>query len=484
MKIKNCIGLVAGLYLIGSVTTLNAQSLPESIILKPISGGTFTMGSNDLMGSPDQQIAAPEHEVTLSPFKMSEAEITNAQYIVFLNEAFAAGLIEVVTGTMGPDLGKQLVQGSSESLYNGKVLYSLDGTRVLKDHDNADGDGNEFTGVIEPENPLNVSYIGFNEEIESFYLKDPHNVSDFDWVEICNYQDYSTTPHVPEGPVLNDFEDWSGGGAGFSDELEGWSTEDPLAAVNLPGVDEVGGWPVTFIRWWGAWAFADFYGASLPTEAQWEFAAKGGADFEYAVHDGVDIEEANWNQLGMGTVALGHVRAAISGTANPYGLYNLAGNSWEWIADNYVAPYDLEAVLDPLIEEEGSTTRCWRGGAWNYHQATLQSSIRFYDEENRGNDHFGFRIVTESTATGNIVDPYLNELIIYPNPASDLITISVPLSDDGLIEYTLTGLDGKMALQGHINRGEKLDVSTLKSGKYICVIRCGSHEVSRGLIIR
>jgi len=105
--------------------------------------------------------------------------------------------------------------------------------------------------------------------------------------------------------------------------------------------------------------------------------------------------DANWNTLGMGTVALGHVRPAISGTANPYGLYNLAGNSWEWIADNYVAPYDTDAVTDPFIEVSGSTTRCWRGGSWNYHQATLQSSIRFYDEEDRGNDHFGFRIVKD-----------------------------------------------------------------------------------------
>ncbi len=45
------------------------------------------------------------------------------------------------------------------------------------------------------------------------------------------------------------------------------------------------------------------------------------------------------------------------------------------------------------MEVIGSTTRCWRGGSWNYHEATLQSSIRFSDEETHGNDHFGFRVV-------------------------------------------------------------------------------------------
>ena len=70
------------------VLNCNAQNLPSSIEMKDISGGTFTMGSNSLMGSPDQQTVAPEHEVTISSYAMSEAETTNAQYVEFLNTAF------------------------------------------------------------------------------------------------------------------------------------------------------------------------------------------------------------------------------------------------------------------------------------------------------------------------------------------------------------------------------------------------------------
>lgn len=243
-------------------TSLTAQTLPPTVVLKHIDGGTFTMGNNNLVGSPDQKAAAPEHQVTVSDYSLSEAEITNAQYVEFLNAAFEDGLIQIVTGTAGPDKDKELIQGTSTSAYNGKTLYSLEGTRVMKDHDNNDngdgtGDNNPFTGDIEPEN---------------------------------------------------------------------WTESNPSAATNLPTQAEVSDWPVTFIRWWGAWAFADYYDRSLPTEAQWEYASKAAQHFTYAVHDGADIADANWNQDGL-SVATHHVRAAISGTANPFGLYNLAGNS-------------------------------------------------------------------------------------------------------------------------------------------------------------
>jgi hypothetical protein len=246
---------------------------------------------------------------------------------------------------------------------------------------------------VEPENPLNISYVGFDSNTDAFYVKDPHDPADFHWEDICDYRDYGTTPMQPTGPVLNDFNDWAGAGANLSDELQGWTETNPNDATNLPTQADVAAWPVTFIRWWGAKAFAELHGARLPTEAQWEFAAQGGSNFTWAVYDGQDRSDANWDTLGMGTRATGHVRRAVSGNPNPFGLYNLGGNCWEWIADNYVAPYDTNAVENPLVEVDGSTLRCWRGGSWNYHEATLQSSIRFFDEEDRGNDHFGFRIV-------------------------------------------------------------------------------------------
>ena len=392
---------IASLFCIISMTGFS--QMPNGLILKEISGGTFTMGSNTLMGSPAQQSAAPEHQVTLSSYSISESEVTNSQYVEFLNGAYNDGLLEIIIGTMGPDNGKRLIKGTTTSNFNGEVFYNLDGIRVLKDHDDNDGDANEFTGNVEPENPLNVSYIDFNITTDSFYVKDPFNANDFNWIDVCDYQDYGTAPMIPTGPILNDFDDWAGVGLNYSNELQGWTVGNPTTAINLPTQNEVSNWPVTFIRWYGAKAFTEYYDLSLPTEAQWEFVAKAGQDFQYAVHNGIDVGDANWNTAGMGNLAKGHVREAISGTANPFGLYNLAGNAWEWIEDNYVEPYNTTAVTDPLVLETGSTSRCWRGGSWNYHEATLQTAIRFAAEENRGNDHFGFRVCKAlATSIGTI----------------------------------------------------------------------------------
>jgi len=455
---------------------VNGQNLPSSIVLKDISGGTFTMGNNNLTGSPSQKAAAPEHQVTLSPFSISETEITNTQYIEFLNSAFADGLIQVVIGSSGPDNNKKLIQGTSNSSYDGKTLYTIDGTRVMKDHDDLDGDGNPFTGVIEPENPLNIAYIGFNDNTNQFYLKNPIDTSDCQWFKLCNYYDYGSVQGTFETVLKNDFVDWSGSGQNLSNELLGWTENNPSAATNLPTQSEIADWPVTFVRWWGAKAFADYYNVNLPTEAQWEYSAQGGQAYIYGVYDGTDINDANWNS-NQEPVASGHVRLAKSGNENPFGLYNLAGNVWEWIADNYVEPYDGNSVTDPIIEVNGSTLRCWRGGSWNYHEATLQSSIRFSDEEDRGNDHFGFRIASTNSSTG-LLDLKLNENFeISPNPANNYFEIKLTDSRKKILE--IFDIQGKKVFETTIQSRLKLNTESFENGMYFIQI---GEEVSKIII--
>jgi formylglycine-generating enzyme required for sulfatase activity len=265
-----------------------------------------------------------------------------------------------------------------------KILYSLSGIRVMKDHDNADGDSDPFSGSIEPENPLNIAYIAYNSISNVFYLKDPYDTSDFNWKTLSDYYNYSSITRQNDASILlNDFDKWP--------ELSGWTESNPQSAPSLPNKETISNYPVTFIRWWGAKAFADFYQLKLPSEAQWEYAAKGGNDFKYSVFDGVSTNDANWNSSNLNP-ATHHVLDVKSGSANPYGLYNMGGNVWEWMADNY-ASYSESSVDNPVIEESGSTSRSWRGGSWNYHEATLETSGRFFDDENRGNDHFGFRVV-------------------------------------------------------------------------------------------
>ena len=134
---------------------------------------------------------------------------------MILNGAFFSGLLEVQIETNpGPNMGGLLEFGSEEAPeeYRGMSLYNLSGTRVMKDHDNADGDDDSFTGVIEPENPLNIAYIGYDElniTNEWFYVKNPSDPEEFNWLELTNYYNYSDESHQLDTSVLlNDYNEW------------------------------------------------------------------------------------------------------------------------------------------------------------------------------------------------------------------------------------------------------------------------------------
>lgn len=424
---------------------LSGQSLPDSLFAR-IPGGSFTMGEseNDYQGPPGS-FDAPVHTVTLTSFYMLKTEVTNRQYVNFLNAAYQDGLLEVrIENSPGPDMGFTLVYGTDRAPeeYRGLAIINLSGTRVMKDHDNDDGDDDPFTGVIEPENPLNICYVGYDEtrgESERFYVKDPANPNDFDWVELTNYYNYSNVSRQNDTSVLlNDYDQW--------EELKDYPN-------HLPTLAEVKNWPATFIRWYGAKAFALFYGADLPTEAQWEYAAKGGNDFVYATADGSiqsDGSSAIWNHL-QDNPALGHVQDVKINGANPYGLYNMAGNVWEWIEDWYDANYyaDSDGALDP-VNKTDSGLKVRRGGSWNYHQSTLKSAARAKDEQFKGNDHFGFRVVLNSTSSVSATDAEKNKIEDfglfqnYPNPFNAYTVINYQLPKAQRVKLQIYSTNGRL----------------------------------------
>ncbi|MCF8432661.1 MAG: SUMF1/EgtB/PvdO family nonheme iron enzyme, partial [Melioribacteraceae bacterium] len=96
-----------------TLASSNAQTLPDSNLVL-ITGGTFTMGETMLeYEGPPELYAAVEHSVTLSNFRMSKTEITNQQYVDFLNAAYTDGLVTVAVETdPGPDNGATLVFGT------------------------------------------------------------------------------------------------------------------------------------------------------------------------------------------------------------------------------------------------------------------------------------------------------------------------------------------------------------------------------------
>jgi formylglycine-generating enzyme required for sulfatase activity len=122
--------------------------------------------------------------------------------------------------------------------------------------------------------------------------------------------------------------------------------------------------PMVNVSWMEATAYATWAGVALPTEAQWEYAARGGLDGKnYPWGDDWDgskcANSVEPNDL-YGT------KPVESYAANGYGLYDMAGNVWQWCADFYDSGYYKTAAArgrDPKGPASG-TSRVLRGGSW------------------------------------------------------------------------------------------------------------------------
>jgi len=304
----------------------------------------------------------------VASFLMATTEISNEQYVQFLNEAITVGFVTY-------DEGDQKVRDQ-----NGKEMIYLSGSRVVKDH-NKDG----MYAVDEMENPLNRSYISFNASTQQFEIVDPAQV---DW---SVYFDPALYPNVTDS--ADDWYELSGNSNGFVGEgdLDGL----------LPMMEEIKTWPVTFIRYYGAAAFAEFYGYDLPTVAQWKLAARGGEGFEYATSNGAANEDIAWiNMEGPSwTPHKGHVQPVNSKAPNPLGIYHLGGNVWEWVEDWYRGTVVFSRgkkesdfyIAD--IPEDDAHLKGLLGGSFNYFPDTMKLTWNHAAKPKTGNDHFGFRVV-------------------------------------------------------------------------------------------
>jgi len=112
---------------------------------------------------------------------------------------------------------------------------------------------------------------------------------------------------------------------------------------NYFGTPEFDDYPVLYINWNEANTFCEWRDAGLPTEAHWEKAARGTSRFIYPWGEEVDQSFANYHNSIGDTIAVGSYENGKS----PYGLYDMAGNVKEWVAD-YYAPYSDEVSNNPI----------------------------------------------------------------------------------------------------------------------------------------
>ena len=196
-------------------------------------------------------------------------------------------------------------------------------------------------------------------EVRSFYM-DMYEVSNREYYDFC----MATGHKLPEFWGMDIYKS----GTGFPD------------------------FPVVGVSQFDASLYAEWAGKRLPTEAEWEYAARGGLEnIDFPFGEKADHSRARYNdpEAEKGPVQTG------SYDPNGYGLYDMAGNVWEWVTDWFDPEYYAESPeIDPKGPDTG-TFRVIRGGGWHSGPGCITVHRRYALPQHWVDMAGGFRCVKD-----------------------------------------------------------------------------------------
>ena len=408
-----------------------------------IPGGSFTMGKQDqdILGT----MNTPTKTVTVRPYYMDETEITNNEYKEFVNWvrdsvvrtrlAYQAEFSSLgSTPNTGGNNRKQGIQLyafktadttdlSPYQKYMFENYYQFDTIQPLNWSEDLVWNTEEYPDAdyVEVMDSLYINREDAVDGIRTFntkYLK--YKYSWFDRDEAArkggNRKEFVQTE------ILNIYPDTTVWVKDFN-----YSYNDPMHQDYFYH-QSYGDYPVVGVSWGQANAFCNWRTKKknnyqktrkdvtlvpdfrLPTEAEWEYAARGGLEFAtYPWGTGSTTSDrgcflANFKPV-RGNYAVDgalYTMEAKSFNANDYGLYNMAGNVSEWTNTAYnLSSYYMASTMNPNVEDRKNKRKIIRGGSWKDVAYFLEVASRDYEYADSARSYIGFRTVQNYIGTTN-----------------------------------------------------------------------------------
>lgn len=231
--------------------------------------------------------------------------------------------------------------------------------------------------------------------VDAFYM-DTHEVTLEEFGRFVDATNYVTDAETHSGSIIWNGEDF--------EKTEGinWRFD---AAGNVHGPEDKNQ-PVTHLSWNDANRYAQWVGKRLPTEAEWEYAARGGErgdTFAWGNQPlGTEVVANVSDETYVKVVTTwpytegyddGYTFAAPVGSfpSNAFGLYDMAGNAWEWCADYFDAEFYSRSPEQNPRNDVPNERRVLRGNSWDGRPGLMRASRRTSDLQSNSYADTGFR---------------------------------------------------------------------------------------------